>query len=130
VKNSSSVELLADESLDDRIIRFLRRNGVFVAAFREDCPGLPDQEVLERAHRVGAILLTEDSDFGTWVFAHRVVTTGVVFLRYRPGEHDLVAGMLQAFLVREGSALRGRSVTLTPKKTRFRVLESPRDAPT
>jgi len=102
---------------------------VSVAAVREDCPGLSDQVVLERAYRDGAILLTEDSDFGTWVFAHQIRTTGVVFLRYRPGEHELVAGVLQALIFREGATLHGKFVTLTPKKIRFRMLESPRDAP-
>ena len=39
-----SVELLADESLGDRILRALRQAGFTVSAIREDRPGLPDMD--------------------------------------------------------------------------------------
>ncbi len=45
--------------------------------------GISDKEVLNLAREFNAILITEDSDFGEWVFAHREKITGVIFLRYK-----------------------------------------------
>jgi hypothetical protein len=77
---------------------------------------------MERANNRGALLLTEDSDFGTWVFAHKVPTAGILYLRYRPGEHGQIANVLIEVLRREGESLHGKFVTLTPRKSRSRVL--------
>jgi hypothetical protein len=37
---------------------------------REESPGISDRDVLSRAVEMNRILLTEDSDFGEWIFAH------------------------------------------------------------
>jgi len=74
-----SGELLADESLDDRILRILRADGLTVHSIREDRPGMSDREVLDLSCRLNSLLLTEDCDFGTWVFAHKVPTVGIFF---------------------------------------------------
>ena len=120
MKNSLSGELLADESLDDRILRILRAAGLTVHSIREDRPGMSDRDVLDLSCRLNSLLLTEDSDFGTWVFAHKVPTVGIFYLRYRPGEHEQIARVLVDVVRKEGDSLRGKYVTLTPRKTRFR----------
>ena len=113
-------ELLADESVDSRIVRFLRHEGVPVSSVREECPGASDSTVLELSTASNRVLLTEDSDFGEWVFAHRVETIGVIFLRYRSDSVNRMAKLIGEFVLRSGNSLRGKFVTITPKKLRMR----------
>lgn len=43
---------------------------------------LADENVIQLALRYDYILLTEDKDFGEWVFAHHIQNLNVLFLRY------------------------------------------------
>ena len=89
---------------------------------REESPGLPDREVLALARLNNCVLLTEDSDFGEWVFAHREPSMGVVFLRYRQTERDQVSIAVLELVGRHGQDLYRKFTTVTPKKTRMRVI--------
>ena len=40
----------------------------------------------ELAKKLNCIILTEDSDFGEWVFAHDIKDIGVIFVRYKQVE--------------------------------------------
>jgi predicted nuclease of predicted toxin-antitoxin system len=89
-RNSSSVDFLADERVDGRIIRARRLAGLRMASVREDNPGLADRDVLSLALRMNSVVVTEDSDSGDWVFAHQEPTVGVNFLRYRHNERERI----------------------------------------
>ena len=54
------MKVLADASVDMRLVRRLRALGLVVEAIIETAPTLPDPEVLARSHAAGAVLLTED----------------------------------------------------------------------
>ncbi len=116
------VELVADESVDARLIRHLRDAGLSVLAVREDHKGLPDREVLALARERHRVLVTEDNDFGEWVFAHREPTSGVVFLRYPQGERDAMSRSVVELIQRQGNGLYGKFTTVTPRKTRMRSI--------
>ena len=64
------LKILADESVDLRMVRDLISKGFEVISVLKDYQGIQDKEVLELAKRHDALLLTEDSDFGEWVFTH------------------------------------------------------------
>ena len=68
--NGKLLTFVADESCDFAVVRALRKAGFDVLAIIEAKPGAPDSEILNVATRQGSILLTEDKDFGEWVFAH------------------------------------------------------------
>ncbi len=72
--------------------------------------------------RLNSVVLTEDSDFGDWVFAHQEPTLGVVFLRYRHNQRDLVSSVVLDLVRRHGSGLYGKFVTVTAKKIRVREI--------
>lgn len=118
----ADLRFLADESVDGRIIRSLRVAGISVASVREDMPGLPDRDVLSVARRLQNVLVTEDHDFGEWVFAHGEPTLGVVFLRYRVDERQLMEKVLVSLVRRMGSELYHKFVTVTPLKIRVREI--------
>ncbi len=84
--------------------------------------GISDLEVLELSCSSQALLLTEDSDFGEWVFAHRQKTPGVIFLRYQAVETSDISRAILSVLEQYGSALYGKFVVITKNKLRMREI--------
>ena len=58
------MRLVADENLDLTVVKRLREAGHEVFAVVEMEPGIPDEAVLGLANSHGAMLVTEDKDFG------------------------------------------------------------------
>lgn len=114
--------LLADESVNYRIVKTLRDVGFTVVSVLENCPGSSDPEVLELSVSQKAILLTEDSDFGEWVFAHRANTKGVIFLRYSATEEFLIIQALLKVLNIYDSSLYSKFIVITKNKVRMREI--------
>ena len=75
------MNFVADEIVDQPIVIGLRRQGHFVLAIGEVAPRSDDTEVLRRAREVGAVLLTNDKDFGELIFRQRLHSGGVLLLR-------------------------------------------------
>lgn len=116
------LKLLADESLDFRIVLSLRKAGFEIVSVLEKYQGISDKKVLNLAKEFNAILLTEDSDFGEWIFAHKEKATGVVFLRYKSWEFQDISSSLTALLIKYGTNLYGKFTVVTTKKIRMREL--------
>ncbi len=74
-------KFVADESVDFRIVEFLRKSGFEVIAIIKENPGIDDEAVLKLATSLNAILLTEDKDFGELTFRLRKPNHGIVLLR-------------------------------------------------
>ena len=118
-----SLSIVADESVDFRIVTALRAEGFEVYAVVHECPGVPDQQVFANAVQRSAVLLTEDSDFGEWIFAHGLRgVPGVVYLRYGPQELTGIIHAVQMVLRNHNQVMDNRFVTITPKKIRARTL--------
>lgn len=115
-----SVSVVADESVDYRIVTALIEDGFDVYAIVHECPGIVDSEVLARAAQRNSLLLTEDSDFGEWVFAHGRRGVSILYLRY--GQSDLREIIRAVRLVLHNIADEevNRFTVITPKKIRTR----------
>ena len=114
------IKFLADESCDFTVVRTLRSAGYNVVAVAESLPSTPDLEVLRFAVHEERILLTEDKDFGEWVFAHGEVMSGVVLIRF-PANIRSELGKEVSFLVAEYGPNLVRSFTiLEPGRARIR----------
>ncbi len=74
--------ILADENIHYHIIKALREASFSVISISENSKGIKDEEVIKKAIQNNYLLLTEDKDFGEWVFAHHVNNLSVIFLRY------------------------------------------------
>lgn len=75
------MRLLADENIDRLVIAALRAQGHTVTAAAAQAPGAPDQDVLQRAGRARAVVLTEDRDFGELVVLEADGGAGVILVR-------------------------------------------------
>lgn len=74
-------KFLADESVDFRVVTHLREDGYDLAAVIESDAGINDQQVLEMANRLKAILLTEDKDFGELTYRLQRPNQGIILMR-------------------------------------------------
>jgi len=75
------MNFLADESVDRQIVDALREDGHAVLYVTEMDPGISDNEVLDKAEKGSAILITADKDFGELVFRQHRITKGVILVR-------------------------------------------------
>ena len=75
------MNLLADEGVDRQIVERLRQSGYAVQYVAEMDPGIDDATVLGRANESGAVLLTQDKDFGELAYRQNLVHNGIVLLR-------------------------------------------------
>lgn len=83
--------ILADENIHGFIIKTLRETGFEVISVTQTAKGIKDENVIQLALQHGYLLLTEDKDFGEWVFAHHVKDLSVLFLRYSFHEYKEIA---------------------------------------
>ena len=113
--------ILADENIHGFIIKTLREAGFEVVSVIESSSGIKDEKVIQLALEHGYLLLTEDKDFGEWVFAHHIKDLSVLFLRYSFPEYKEIARAV-VHLLKTQTLERPFFATITTKKIRVRQL--------
>jgi predicted nuclease of predicted toxin-antitoxin system len=74
-------QVVADESVDFRIVIRLREIDFTVYSIAEEAPSITDKSVLTIAFKNRALLITEDKDFGELVFRLQLPHYGVLLIR-------------------------------------------------
>ncbi|HUT36406.1 MAG TPA: DUF5615 family PIN-like protein [Planctomycetota bacterium] len=113
------MRFLADESCDFGVVRALRAAGHEVLAVAELAPSAGDPDILRLALAAERVLLTEDRDFGQFVFAHGHRAHGVLFLRYPRAVRGIIASNVVRLVSEEGSRLLGCFVVIQPGRVRI-----------
>ena len=118
------MKLLADEGFNGNFVRALRSKGFEVEWVLESRPGITDREVIAHASTNSQLLLTEDKDFGEWVFAHKVSGVTIVFVRYTSDEvNEMVEALVQVLTSLSRSAgVPHEFITITTRKIRRRSI--------
>ena len=119
----SKVIILADENIDHSIIAAIRNVGFVVNSVYESERGIQDEAVIVRSRTPPQLILTEDKDFGTWVFSHNVRDISVILLRYEFLETEMIKSMLCQLLLKSSKELIGCFTTVTTKKIRTKRIE-------
>ena len=114
--------ILADENISQDLIDWLRIQGIEVLSVRDGNAGIPDEKVIALSKNPPRIILTEDKDFGEWVYAHQEQAISVIFLRYHFSEAMEIRQILLNLLKDKGQELYGKFTTLTTQKIRIRSL--------
>jgi len=117
-----SLKILADEDVDYRIIKELRQRGFEVFSILEEDKGISDKQVLNIAKGQEALLLTEDKDFGEWIFAHKQKKVSVILLRYSHIDLQYIINNLIDVLKKYESALQNKFVVISKNKVRIREI--------
>lgn len=120
--SSKPLTFVADESCDFAVVRALRKAGFKVLAVAETQPGAADDEILKAAAKQGSVLLTEDKDFGEWIFAHGQSAEGVVLIRFPARIRTEMIEAVVEVVTEHGAELKGAFAVLEPGKVRIRSI--------
>ena len=74
-------QIVADESVDFRIVIQVREKGIHVYSVLEELTSAKDEIVLKTAFDNNALLLTEDKDFGELVFRLQMPHSGILLIK-------------------------------------------------
>lgn len=117
-----SPDIIADENISNLIISSLRSADYKVLSIRTDYPGCNDSEIIKIAADNYSIILTEDRDFGEWIFSHRLKSSGVIYLRYEYHERERIIEMLLSVLKKYSGSLYNKFTVITPDRIRIREI--------
>jgi len=117
---ASEMRFLADESCDFAVVRSLRSAGYNVVAVSESLPSAPDIKILRAAVEDNRILITEDSDFGEWIFAHKEKMNGVIFIRFPGNARSKLGETFLNLVEKHGFDLVKTFTVLEPGRARIR----------
>ena len=116
------LKFLADESCDFAAVRALRVAGFEAVAVAQTMRSAPDIEVLETAAREERILLTEDKDFGEWVFGHGRQAYGIILIRYPATLRDQMVQAVVELVTEHGKDLGNAYAVVEPGRVRIRSM--------
>jgi predicted nuclease of predicted toxin-antitoxin system len=116
------MNLVADESVDAPIVRYLREDGYQVWYILEIAPGMADEDILSLANRLEAPLLTADKDFGELVFNRRQVTRGVILIRLSGLTMESKISVVEQAFTKHAMSLANAFTVITPKHIRIRPI--------
>ena len=114
------MNFLADESVDHQIVDALREDGHAVLYVTEMDPGISDDEVLDRAEKGSAILITADKDFGELVFRQQRITMGVVLVRMAGLLPSKKAEIASTMIKKHLDAIQNAFSVISPNTIRIR----------
>jgi len=112
--------IIADESVDARIIKNLLSNGYAVYSIMNETPGITDTRVIEIAIEKGGFIITEDKDFGDELVYKRIQNTGSLLLRLSGLPIETRIHLVIEALTLHSKSLNDCFSVLTPTKLRIR----------
>ncbi|MEM9885406.1 MAG: DUF5615 family PIN-like protein [Bacteroidota bacterium] len=121
----SKLLILADEGFNGNFVKALRVQAFQVDWVLEISAGISDEEVIELAKGNKQTLLTEDKDFGEWVFAHQVTGLTIIFVRYKKEDYDIILDSLISVLSeleKETEEQKNEFITINKNKIRRRQI--------
>lgn len=114
------MNFVADECIPRQIVDRRRADGHTVSAIATIASGSPDDVVLSLANQGGALLLTNDLDFGELVYRLGRTTVGVALLRLGGVSTRLKVEIVAAAVREHGDELPGAFSVITPGSVRIR----------
>ena len=112
--------ILADEGLNGNIIRALRTDGYQIVWIKETNIGMADEDIIALAKENSQVIITEDKDFGEWVFAHQLTGLTIVFLRYDKKDYNTILSFLRSMLKTIEADEKNEFITINKNKIRRR----------
>src|SRR6476659_3935181 len=116
------MKLFIDENVSRLVVDRLRVDGHDLTLAQDVAFGRPDRELLALALQLGAIILTEDTDFGELVMREGLPSAGVVLLRLSGLARSLQPDYIAKTLATHSTAIDGSFTVVTPTNVRIRPL--------
>ena len=114
------MNLIVDENVDKLVVNALRQDGHNVLYVAEFAPSIDDETVLEQANQNGALLITEDKDFGELVYRQGSIHTGVVLIRLDGLSKQAKARIVSTIFASQGPQLLNAFSVISPGRVRIR----------
>ena len=118
------MRFLVDECIPRAIVEALRSRGEEVEWIRDVARQASDREVVSRSVATGAVIITEDRDFGELVYGMGEVVHGIVLVRLSrfAGPVRSISSRIAARICEMNMELVGRMTVVEPDRTRQRAL--------
>lgn len=116
----SELRFLADESCDYGVVRALRTAGYDVFAVSDVITRSDDRDLIELASRENRILLTEDKDFGWFVFVSSASPASVILMRFPGNIRDTLSQAVVKLVREQGEQLLDSFAVIQPGYIRIR----------
>ena len=113
------MRFLVDECTGPAVARWLRSQSHEVFSVYDEARGMPDDEILAKAHSENWILITNDKDFGGMVFRERKSHRGIIFLRLQDERATSKTDAIQKLLAAYADQLPDAFVVVTETQIRF-----------
>jgi len=117
-----NIKFLADESCDFTVVRALRALGYDVVSVAESFASASDLNILEMSIEEKRLLLTEDKDFGDWIFAHGEEMSGVLLIRFPANVRSDLGQAVSVLVSKHASDLMKSFTVLEPGRARIRKI--------
>ena len=117
------MRFLADVNVEKTIIDFLRQFGYLVQSVAELSTSMLDEDILNYAQRNNFILITNDKDFGEFVFRQKKMTKEIILFRFENQKAIEKITAIQFVLENHQDKITNYFVVLSPNKVRFIPLE-------
>lgn len=115
--------IIANENIDSSLVLKLRDFGFEVFSIKENLRGESDKNIIQLTKGKKGILITEDKDFGEWVFAHDIRDCSIVFLRYKNVlEYEIMEDKVLDLLKNLIDEPTHKFITITHNKIRIREI--------
>ncbi len=119
------MKILADENVEQMVIKRLRTDGHNVTAVRVESHGETDLPILARAVHENLLLITADLDFGEYIFRDRQPAPDAGVIQYRLGDilkEAEKAQIIGEVFTRHSASFAGNFTVIEEGKVRFRPL--------
>ena len=111
-----------DENISRRIAERLVRDGHTIVHGQDVALGKPDTDVLALAQSLGAIVVTEDTDFGDLVMRLHLPSAGVILLRLSGMARAIQPDFIAQAIAANAPALLNSFTVISPSSVRSRPL--------
>lgn len=83
---------------------------------------MADEDIIKLAITDNKILITEDKDFGEWIFSHHLSGLTIIFLRYNKSDFELILNYLIRVLKSCMNSPQKEFITINKNKVRRRSI--------
>ena len=116
-----NVNMLTDENISPKVVRFLREHGVNVLDTKEQgWHGKHDEDLLNIAYQQQRFILTHDSDFGTLAINQEYPCYGILYLRLKNLKPQNVISVYQQVLSMDVDVFPGTILVIEEKRISIR----------
>lgn len=113
------MRFIVDECTGPAVAHWLRSQGHEVISVFEDCRGIDDEEIIEKAVSEESILITNDKDFGEKVFKEGKIHHGVILMRLSDESSAAKIEILKRLIAHHASTLPDNFVVVTEQGLRI-----------